>query len=249
MQKTDLPSTAKLVAFNLGTYMNSKRDICWPGHKRIAAETSLSTSSVRKQLGILEEQGWIVITRKEKSIQTKGGTQATNIYQMTIPDELRRKHAIETIKEIDKGAPPESTPLELIDEGVPPGSAKGCHQEAPNHQLKPPIKDSNKSDTQKFTDQDMETARWIYRKLLQMNPGHKKPNGQSWAETIRKIRELDGKTDTEIRTLFAYANEDHFWKTNILSPNKLREKWDMLTIRMNEQKKGPAEAPSIYAPA
>ena len=245
MRLSKLPANAKLVCYGLSTYMDRRSGICWPSHMTLMADTSLSRTTIKKQLSMLEGEGWIVVTRCDKSTQLKKGSQATNRYALNVPVELRIEHAKKTLNDAIEGGSPDDLPAK----GGSADDHEGGRQTTTNLPLEPSSKESKPSDIQKFTDQDMKTAKWIYGKLLQMNPGHKKPNGQSWAEAVRKIRELDGKTDTEIRTLFIYANEDHFWKTNILSPSKLREKWDMLTIRMNEKKKGPEGEPSIYAKA
>ena len=86
---------------------------------------------------------------------------------------------------------------------------------------------------------DLETAESIYKLLLALNPKHKKPSMETWANTIRLMRESDGHTHNDIMDLFRFANSDSFWKSNILSPAKLREKWDVLTI-----KKGDTSAPT-----
>ena len=81
---------------------------------------------------------------------------------------------------------------------------------------------------------DLETAESIYNLLLALNPKHKKPSMETWANTIRLMRESDGHTHFDIMDLFRFANSDSFWKSNILSPAKLREKWDVLTIRKGD---------------
>lgn len=78
---------------------------------------------------------------------------------------------------------------------------------------------------------DLVTAEWMYQQILTLNPTHKKPNIEKWADEIRLIRERDGRSDEEIRTLFAWANNDPFWRTNILSPATLRKQWDKLVIK------------------
>ncbi len=91
----------------------------------------------------------------------------------------------------------------------------------------------------RWEDGDLETAESIYNLLLALNPKHKKPSMETWANTIRLMRESDGHTHNDIMNLFRFANSDSFWKSNILSPAKLREKWDVLTI-----KKGDTSAPT-----
>lgn len=82
---------------------------------------------------------------------------------------------------------------------------------------------------------DMEVAEHIYKSLLALNPKHKKPNLESWANDIRLMREQDNHSIAEIRQMFTYAHNDRFWRANILSPGKLRDKWDTLALRKGQE--------------
>ena len=97
-------------------------------------------------------------------------------------------------------------------------------------------KDNKYNTSPKYSDEDFSTAEWIYSKLQEMNPSHKQPNLSEWAETIRLMRERDHRTDSEIRDLFAWVNQDDFWSANILSPSKLRKQWDSLIIKRNKKR-------------
>lgn len=61
----------------------------------------------------------------------------------------------------------------------------------------------------------------------------KEPNWADWANEIRLMCSQDGRTHKQICELFAKANRDPFWCKNILSPSKLREKWDDLTLKLS----------------
>lgn len=88
---------------------------------------------------------------------------------------------------------------------------------------------------------DMETVESIFNLLLALNPKHRKPSMDSWANEVRLMRENDGHSHSEIMDLFRFANSDNFWKSNILSPKKLRDKWDVLTIKKGDTKQAPTE--------
>ena len=64
---------------------------------------------------------------------------------------------------------------------------------------------------------DFELASWMLSRLQEINPNHKLPNLARWANDIRLMREIDGKTLDEIEQLFAWANHDDFWQANIAS--------------------------------
>jgi hypothetical protein len=85
-------------------------------------------------------------------------------------------------------------------------------------------------------------AEHIFSLIKTLNPNHKQPNLESWANDIRLMVERDSRTTTEIRDLFEWANKHHFWKTNILSPATLRKQWDKLVIQRDNQ--GGAHASS-----
>src|SRR5690606_18052232 len=72
----------------------------------------------------------------------------------------------------------------------------------------------------------------------------KTPNIAAWANDIRLMR-ADGRTPEQIAALFRFANTDDFWRTNILSPGKLRQKWGVLAARYNERRHRQQLAPKL----
>ncbi|WP_024873121.1 replication protein [Tolumonas lignilytica] len=81
------------------------------------------------------------------------------------------------------------------------------------------------------TAEDLQAAEYLFKKIQIIRPTAKTPNWPEWANTIRIMREADGRTHREICELFKFANQDAFWSSNILSPAKLRDKWDTLCIQ------------------
>lgn len=65
----------------------------------------------------------------------------------------------------------------------------------------------------------------------------KKANLQSWADEFRKLVELDGIDKHLAKAVMDWVTKDDFWKTNVLSAKKLREKFGELAIKMNALKK------------
>ncbi|MEY0881449.1 replication protein [Providencia stuartii] len=85
---------------------------------------------------------------------------------------------------------------------------------------------------------DLKAAQWIYSQVLIVSPTAKEPNWSTWANDIRLMRQLDGHTHQDICRMFKWANRDPFWCSNVLSPAKLREKWDTLTIQSQQPNRG-----------
>lgn len=58
-------------------------------------------------------------------------------------------------------------------------------------------------------------------------------NLQTWADDFRKLVELDKQTDRDlIKSVIDWVTKDAFWRSNILSAAKLREKFPKLVIEM-----------------
>lgn len=64
----------------------------------------------------------------------------------------------------------------------------------------------------------------------------KKANLQSWADDFRKLIELDGVDKHLAKDVMDWVTKDAFWKTNVLSAKKLRDKFSELAIKMNATK-------------
>jgi hypothetical protein len=89
---------------------------------------------------------------------------------------------------------------------------------------------------EKFSEGDMAFVDGMLNLLLQNNPRFKQPNKNTWANDVRKIREIDGIDHTEMAEVFTWANNDSFWSSNILSPIKLRKQWNALKAKMSKPK-------------
>ncbi|UCQ23090.1 helix-turn-helix domain-containing protein [Edwardsiella piscicida] len=89
---------------------------------------------------------------------------------------------------------------------------------------------------------DLTCAKWIWGRVLRLyelaaeDDGEvvrpKEPNWAAWANEVRLMCQQDGRTHRQICRLFGRANQDQFWYKNVKCPEKLREKWDELVIRL-----------------
>ena len=95
-------------------------------------------------------------------------------------------------------------------------------------------KPSKSGVVKKYTDDDFKMAEWMWGRVQKLNPTAKEPSLEKWANTIRLMREVDGRTLQDIGTAFDWANKDSFWCSNILSPEKLRKQYDKLKVKANE---------------
>ena len=81
------------------------------------------------------------------------------------------------------------------------------------------------------TGDDLMTAQWMFRRVQLITPPAIEPNWAQWANVIRLMRELDQRSHRDICELYDWVSRDAFWCANVLSPQKLRQKWDQLQAK------------------
>ncbi|EKY7872221.1 replication protein [Enterococcus faecium] len=79
-------------------------------------------------------------------------------------------------------------------------------------------------------------AEELFKQICQ-NQEIKKPNLQSWADNIRKMIEIDKRTENQVRGMIEWSQHNVFWASNILSAKKLREKYDTMAAQANRDYK------------
>lgn len=78
--------------------------------------------------------------------------------------------------------------------------------------------------------------------------GSKRPRiTKAWEDAARLMLDKDGRTERQIRYLIDWSQNDEFWRGNILSMPKLREKFDQLRLKVQSQN-GSQEAPAQPRP-
>lgn len=89
------------------------------------------------------------------------------------------------------------------------------------------------------TDSDYyKLASFMEKEIRKNLPNMKKPNLQNWADDFRKIVELDKRDKSEVSRLIRWVQQDDFEMANVLSPSKLRKRYDGLLIKMKNPVKG-----------
>lgn len=93
------------------------------------------------------------------------------------------------------------------------------------------------------TQEDLTCAEWIWGKIIRLyeqaaeSDGElvrpKEPNWVPWANEVRLMCTQDNRNHRQICELYGRVNRDPFWCKNILSPSKLREKWDELSLKLS----------------
>lgn len=71
-------------------------------------------------------------------------------------------------------------------------------------------------------------AQFFFQEIQKNNPEARPPNFQTWSDDIRKMMELDGRKEDQIKNMITWSQEHEFWSGVILSPKKLRDKYDQM---------------------
>lgn len=223
--------TAAAVYNVLARHADQDRE-CFVSVARIAKRIGMTERAVRAAIRKLTEKGVLHVSHRTGA-NHKGNL--TNIYRLPYL----------TTQEPGEAA---FSPGVNLD-SAPPGTAvqpRGERQISPGVNGKSPKQDffnktiPNKTNTNKtrralrFDEADLATAVWMHEVIAQRQPGRKPPKFERWANEIRLLREADKRTDEQIRDLYEWCHNDSFWSTVILSPDKLRAKWDDLELRRSK---------------
>lgn len=106
------------------------------------------------------------------------------------------------------------------------------------------IKDSRKPRKRVYDDDSVyiQLSKYLYQKInedaREKSEMTKEPDYQTWADDVRKMIDLDGRTPDQVKQMIEWCQSNDFWQGNILSVKKLREKYDV----MAKQAKRPATA-------
>lgn len=75
---------------------------------------------------------------------------------------------------------------------------------------------------------EFQLSQLLLEKILEHIPGYKLPDLQKWSEEMNLLIRVDKRLEKEIREVILFAQNDSFWKNNILSVSKLRKHYDTL---------------------
>lgn len=216
----------KLVLVKLADNANDQ-GMCFPSYQYIADVCEISKRSAINHIDALIEMG--LVSKKER--KNKDGS-SSNIYFLHLDKGSEipaHPSAGDSLGSAGDAHPPSA--------GDAPITSHSINQSINhNNSLQPKTATTTPRKKFHFSEADMNLAKSIFTKIRQLNPSHREPNLKAWANELRLMVERDGKSQAEIFDLFSWANQDSFWQANILSPKKLREKWDVLILQRSRKK-------------
>jgi hypothetical protein len=163
-----------------------------------------------------------------------------------------KKWKFATIKTTSKG-----TIAKLLDNDIYDINAEGQQppkQPSSNHQATT-NNNGKKANNGKYiyTDEDLQLAKLLYQLIREHLPNLSEPNLKSWANDIRKLREIDRRTPEQIEAVFRWSQSDSFWSGVCLSAVCYRKKKDgvkrvdRIETQMRKEKNGSCKTRRVFA--
>lgn len=120
------------------------------------------------------------------------------------------------------------------------------NQQANNKQLTPNKNEKNEKKIKNYFEQesiiyDQDSTPYklsvrFLEKIRRNHPEFKEPNLQKWSSDFQLMLEKDSRKLEEITYIIDWCQQDSFWKSNILSPVNLRNKYDVLVMKIKSEK-------------
>ncbi|MHD0616758.1 hypothetical protein ACY19I_12705 [Morganella morganii] len=221
------------------------------GRPTLVSETFIPDNKVKSLLRTFESKGMINIESKGRKFSLISIVKYDNFQSQNCPTDVQRMSNANTSENapLSDVCPTDVQRLSINNNNIlntnvfndRPRISKSSPRKA-----KPEAAVSSPKGDKWGTADDLKAAQWIFQLITRISPSAKTPNWSGWANDVRLMREQDSRTHSDICQMFKFANQDSFWKSNILSPAKLREKWTQLEAKRNTQGQGkPSGRPHL----
>ena len=128
------------------------------------------------------------------------------------------------------GFPPAPAPA------AAPGKSSSSEQNSSSDSIEPTLPPKKKRATPP-SDKALRLATKLHDEILRNKPDFHFSDTwlNSWGRTADLMMTRDGRSYDQISAMIRWAQNDHFWKSNILSMDKLREQFDRLEMAARSQ--------------
>lgn len=245
MECSQLSDSAKLMWAKLAQYAG-KDGRCFPSIKTLGDKTAKAERTARRALDELRDKGFIKVRRATGKSRLM---HMTNEYFFldhpvfhdmadTFSGTAKNDRSLER-PEMTDGEVKNDRSLErskmaaLIEENhiKEPYVNISLSEQCSDGGFSPSDEKTEKPKKYRGTGEDHSIAKKMYEAIAVVNATVKEPNWDRWANTIRLMREQDGRTHEDVWRVFSFANRDTFWGNNVLSPEALRRHFAKLAPR------------------
>jgi hypothetical protein len=218
--------TSKLVLLALANHARPDGSTAFPSVKTICKYTCLSERSVRTHLDKLEQDG--VIKRCDP-----------NIVAAYIDRPDRRPVGFDLcigVQELQVGKVRGAVKVERGATNAPIGVQVVPQRGAPT--APKPLEEPTK-EIEIMSEDLLEAERLcnLLAELIVLN-GSKRPQvTDKWISEMERLIRLDERTPQQVENCIKWSQSHGFWRTVILSPNKLRAKYDQMRLQAEAERK------------
>lgn len=210
----------RLVLLAVADHASDDGRNAYPSVRRLAEKTKVSTRTVQRALASLVRLG-------ELRVKANAGQGGANVYtvvmtprQADTPDRLTPPRQADTPSESRPPRQPDTTPP--VTESPPPRQADTQTVLEPSEEQKTSSSEPSRLDVERLC---VHLADRIQRN------GSKRPEiGKRWRDAARLMIDTDKRTEQQVHNAIDWCQDSEFWRANILSMPKLREKYDALRL-------------------
>lgn len=250
--KSDLPASARHIMLTLAAIADFKTGAIPAEHSRslseIADATGLGRSTAARNLNVLEAAGWIERDRPEVTAARTEGAKTAYVLKIGGSPAAGLGVVPERDQVGDEGSPAAGPDLVPQRDGGSPaaGRIRGTDLKVCTD---PPSSTSHSQSLVGESDEDISSpGRLDVERLCARLADRIAANGskrprvtRKWRTSARLLLDIDGRTVEQVERAIDWCQADDFWRGNVLSMPKLREKYDQL--RLAAQRTGARASP------
>lgn len=195
----------------------------YPSTATLCRKTGLSERAVQRAVAALEALG-------ELRVERNGGPRGCNRFTVTMtpgavtPPSTRRG--------VNAPGGTDDTPVK--------DDANPRQTDAQNHQEPSKISSSKRSTSEPDRPDVEQLCRHLAARIV--GNGSRQPTiTQKWRDEARRLLDRDGRTVDQVMTTIDWCQDSLFWRGNVLSMPKLREKYDALRLAAERERKEERE--------
>ena len=248
---------APLSIFEYALGVSSRSNgLFFAGIDRVCLETGYGRDTVSEGLAKLCREGWLNPLGGNRSLVTSGGQFQPNKYRVVEHAEWAGLHpgVCSAIARGDK-TPSRKNPVaakvenSVTEKSDNPVTEKFPHITSKREQerdgkatslFEAPALDAEAPPKPQPSEAGCRLSERLCDLILKNNPSAKitASQGKSWARDADLMLRRDGRTEGQVLEVMDWSQGDNFWKSNILSMGKLRQKFDQLTLKMGGRNNG-----------
>lgn len=199
-----------------------------PSLTTLGAMTGLARSALAEWLNALEDGGWVKRTRPPAGSRTEQTSYALLIGAQEV---VRRPRIRQSAQ---RTSPPSGPDLvRLADAGSPPSG------HATTNPLPKPLPEPSRRETDEAPRrEDVEQLCEHLADRIEANGSRRPQITSRWRDAARLLIDRDSRAADEVHRAIDWCQDDEFWRTNILSMPKFREKFDQMRLQAGRRRTG-----------